>query len=296
MITYNHERFIDQAITSVLEQQTSFPIELVIGEDCSTDGTRARVVAWAARCPDIIRPLLHRRNMGPGSNYDAVLRACRGEYVANLEGDDYWTDPSKLQQQVDCLDHHPGASLCFHKVAEYDDQLGTVKRITPLEEQYRRSGLSAEEMLHHHVTQSNSKVWRRKFLPHFRHVRGVRQLDRALDVILALQGEVLFIDKVMSVYRLHAGGIWVGATKLNQDIGLYQCLKLLYGNVPRSFRPRMVGSLIGAHMEVIAGLRRARDPRLILSTATFLFNLTRLPRGEHRRYLGWLMHALAGGG
>jgi len=115
MITYNHEKCIAQAIESVLMQETTFPIELVIGEDYSTDNTREIVKRYAALRPDVIQPLLHERNVGMRGNGDAVLEACRGQYIACLEGDDYWTSPQKLQRQVDFLDQHPDYSICGHR-------------------------------------------------------------------------------------------------------------------------------------------------------------------------------------
>lgn len=83
-ITYNHEKFIAQAIESVLMQVTDFPVELVIGEDCSTDGTRAIVQEYAVKYPGVIRPLLPDKNLGMAENYEAVRLACRGKYIAWL--------------------------------------------------------------------------------------------------------------------------------------------------------------------------------------------------------------------
>ena len=119
MITYNHEKFIAQAIESALMQQVDFDYEIVIGEDCSTDRTREIVVAYQQRHPDKIRLLLHEQNVGVSLNDIRVYRACRGEYVAWLEGDDYWTSPHKLQKQADFLDSHPACSACFHPVTVF---------------------------------------------------------------------------------------------------------------------------------------------------------------------------------
>src|ERR1017187_10207934 len=89
MITYNHEKYIAQAIESVLMQKTNFPFELVIGEDCSTDGTGAIVAEYSRKYPEIIRAHLRERNLGALENFRALFRACRGKYLALLEGDDY---------------------------------------------------------------------------------------------------------------------------------------------------------------------------------------------------------------
>ena len=104
MITYNHEKYISEAIEGVLMQKTTFPIELIIGEDCSTDSTRKIVVEYAEKHPDIIRPLLPERNLGMMTNFIETMQEATGKYIALCEGDDYWTDPYKLQKQVDILE------------------------------------------------------------------------------------------------------------------------------------------------------------------------------------------------
>ena len=96
MIAYNREPFIAQAIESVLMQETAFVVELVIGEDCSTDGTRRIVQAYARKYPNVIRALLPEKNLGISRNYEAVWQACRGKYIAWLDGDDYWRSPQKI--------------------------------------------------------------------------------------------------------------------------------------------------------------------------------------------------------
>lgn len=113
MITYNHAAFIGQAIESVLQQKTTFPFELVIGEDCSTDGTREAVFEYQKKNPDIIRVITSDRNVGMKNNGLRTLNACRGKYIAFCEGDDYWQSPHKLQKQVDYLERHPECGLVF---------------------------------------------------------------------------------------------------------------------------------------------------------------------------------------
>jgi len=111
MTTYNHEPYIARAIEGVLMQETAFPIELVIGEDCSTDRTREIVMDYQKRRPDVIRVITSDRNVGLFENDRRVNQALRGEYVAFCEGDDYWTHPRKLQMQVDIMEADPGIGL-----------------------------------------------------------------------------------------------------------------------------------------------------------------------------------------
>jgi glycosyltransferase involved in cell wall biosynthesis len=106
-ITYNHAPYIAQAIESFLAQETTFPLEIVIGEDCSTDGTTEIVLNYAKRYPNLIRVITSETNVGVIPNFLRTLEVCRGKYIAICEGDDYWHYPQKLQMQVDFLEANP---------------------------------------------------------------------------------------------------------------------------------------------------------------------------------------------
>ena len=118
MITYNHEKYIAQAIESALMQKTNFDYEIVIGEDCSTDKTRKIVDTYAKKYPDKIKLILNEKNIGMIPNFIKTLNMCRGKYIAMLEGDDYWTDPYKLQKQVDFLETNPDYGL-VHSATDF---------------------------------------------------------------------------------------------------------------------------------------------------------------------------------
>ena len=111
MTTYNHEPCIARAMDGVLMQETDFPVELVIGEDCSTDRTREIVMDYQRLHPDVIRVVTSDRNVGLFENDRRVNRVLRGKYVAFCEGDDYWVHPQKLQMQVDIMEADPGVGL-----------------------------------------------------------------------------------------------------------------------------------------------------------------------------------------
>ena len=117
-ITYNHEAYIAQAIESVLAQKTNFKFELIIGEDLSPDNTRQICLDYADKYPDIIKVLTSEKNLGCQGNAERVRKACRGKYLAYLEGDDYWQRTDKLQMQVDFLENNPEYGL----VCSYYDE------------------------------------------------------------------------------------------------------------------------------------------------------------------------------
>ena len=114
-ITYNHEPYIAKTIESVLMQQVTFPIEYIIAEDCSTDNTRKICQTYVEKHPDIIRLITSGSNVGAIENERRAFAAAKGKFIACCEGDDYWTDPLKLQKQVDFLEAHPNYSACFHR-------------------------------------------------------------------------------------------------------------------------------------------------------------------------------------
>ncbi|MGV9011222.1 MAG: glycosyltransferase [Flavobacteriales bacterium] len=115
MITYAHESFIKEAIEGVLCQRLAGSIELVISDDHSPDRTREICKQYQRLHPGRIRLLLPEKNIGMMPNFMQALQRCRGTYIALCEGDDYWTDPLKLQKQVDFLEANPDHALCFHK-------------------------------------------------------------------------------------------------------------------------------------------------------------------------------------
>ena len=113
-LAYNHKAFIREALDSFVMQKTNFPFEVIIHDDASTDGTSDIIREYEAKYPDIIKPIYQTENQWGKKHIwrDIVLPFVRGEYVAMCEGDDYWTDPLKLQKQVDFLDAHSDYSVC----------------------------------------------------------------------------------------------------------------------------------------------------------------------------------------
>jgi len=124
-ITYNHAKFIRQALDGFLMQETNFPFEVLIHDDASTDGTADIIREYAEKYPDIIKPIFQKENQyskGVQISLTYNFPRVKGKYVALCEGDDYWTDPRKLQTQVDFLEANPEFSMCFHPVTvRYED-------------------------------------------------------------------------------------------------------------------------------------------------------------------------------
>jgi glycosyltransferase involved in cell wall biosynthesis len=116
VFTYNQEKTISQTLDSILNQKIDFPVEIIVGEDCSTDSTRKICLDYQSKYPHIIRLILHDKNQGLMRNYKSVLEVCRGKYIAECAGDDYWHNPDKLKMQVDFLENNPDYGLVHTNV------------------------------------------------------------------------------------------------------------------------------------------------------------------------------------
>jgi len=117
-ITYNHEKYIADAIEGFLMQETSFPIEVLIHDDASTDRTAEIIRSYEKNYPDLIKPIYQTENQySQGKRPSSFnLKRAKGKYIALCEGDDYWIDPHKLQKQIDAMEEHPECNMCFHPV------------------------------------------------------------------------------------------------------------------------------------------------------------------------------------
>lgn len=211
MITYNHEKFIAQAIESVLMQETDFPVELVIGEDCSTDGTRRIVQEYAAKYPNVIRPFLPEKNLGMNKNARAVQAVCRGEYVAILDGDDYWIASDKLQKQVAFMDTNPDYSMCGSMVQEESEcPKGNNIQISIWPSSLKPPCLSLIDIVRHHPFHTSTALFRKGIVQLPIWFDQVLIADACIYLLHAEKGPLGFMHEVTSVYRRHSGGIWTG--------------------------------------------------------------------------------------
>ncbi|GGI58036.1 glycosyltransferase [Winogradskyella haliclonae] len=216
MITYNHEAYIAQAILSVIEQKTDFNFELVISNDCSTDSTNTvieTVIKQNTNSRLSIRYYNQSSNLGMMPNFIFTLDSCTGKYVALLEGDDFWTDPLKLQKQVDFLGKNKDCSFCFHK-AYLVSETGEITSDTHIyPEDIKANTLNASKYLALNSSATCSLMYRSieiKSIKRMHHSHG----DFMLYCELLHHGKAGFLDSVMSAYRKHDFGV---SNKLNSE-------------------------------------------------------------------------------
>ncbi len=213
--TFNHEKYIRQALDGALMQQTDFDFEIVIGDDASTDNNQQVIQKYVDKYPNIFRAFLHKHNQGPSepkefggrNNVLGLLKACRGNYVALCEGDDYWTDPHKLQKQFDFMEANADYAICHHNMRViYED--GSPEHFFNDENQKTESNIvdiledrwfiaTAATFYRNIFRENNFADW------HAQAAAG----DWALAIQLAASGKIHYINEPMGVYRKHRGGL-----------------------------------------------------------------------------------------
>lgn len=211
-ITYNQENYIADAIESFLMQKTNFKYEILIHDDASTDNTANIIREYQQKYPDVIKPIYQVENQySKKVQVDKLnIQRAKGKYIAVCEGDDYWTDPYKLQKQFDYMEKHPECSLCIHAgyvVSAIDKKI--IRKNRPAK--YSRF-ISVEEIIERggDFCVTNSMFYRSKFdqdRPDF--FQMIPEItDYPLGIHLALQGTVYYIDEFLSAYRVGDSGSW----------------------------------------------------------------------------------------
>lgn len=208
MLAYRHAKFIAQAIEGVASQQCDFPIELIIGEDCSPDETRAIVLDYQRRYPHLIRVLISERNVGMHANAARCFSASRGKYGASCEGDDFWCDSTKLARQVAVFEQHPDCMLVFHAARTIDAVTGREGTTGP-RSPYSRFMRTEEVILGDGGFIPTASIMLR-YVPDSSPDWVINAVvpDYAMQMWSACRGRVAYIDRFMSVYRTGVPGSW----------------------------------------------------------------------------------------
>lgn len=223
-ITYNHENYIAETIESFLMQETGFPFEIVIGEDCSTDSTRNIIESYRLRYPNLIRVLYPQSNGGFQRNILQTFKTCQGDFIAYCEGDDYWTDPKKLQKQVDYLKNNPDCVITYGAVQAFDkngiayDYVGGAA-----------VDLTKEQLQNCHPINTLTACFRNVLgeLPSEYYVTGYG--DLFIWSLLSAYGNGHYMSSILlSRYRIHAGGVHSSSSLETKHVMLVETCFALY--------------------------------------------------------------------
>jgi glycosyltransferase involved in cell wall biosynthesis len=263
--TYNHEKYIAQAIDSILMQKTNFDYEIIIGEDDSQDRTRDIVISYKEKYPNKIKLFLNSRENviyidgKPTGRWNFVnnLKNAEGEYIALLEGDDFWTDPLKIQKQVTFLDANPEFVMCFHNVlVKYEDN-----RVEPWPHIPERNGsYTLEDLLGGNFIPTGSVLLRNGLVKEFPAWFLKTPLgDWPLFVIAAKSGKIRYINEISGVYRVHRNGVWSSRSRLDilrSTIKTADCIELI---LTQPQRRRLETSVLAWFLEAITILKHKNN-------------------------------------
>lgn len=212
---YNQEKYIAQAIEGVIAQKTNFPFRIIIGDDCSTDGSAAIIKKYQQKFPDIIEAYFHPINLGfkgPETNGLFLLKKSNAKYITLLDGDDYWIDPYKLQKQVEFLETNPEFSICFHSVeVVYTDKSKPTevsgrdqKQVSTFEDLALCNFINTVSCIFRNTLYNNLPNWLLK----------VPAGDWTIYLLTAQHGKIYFINEPMAVYRINPGSSWANQSTL----------------------------------------------------------------------------------
>jgi len=213
--TYDHAGFIAQAIESVLIQRAPFPFELVIAEDCSTDGTREIARGYAERNPELVGLVLPERNVGHGEIFRLGLEAARGSFIAYLDGDDYWTSRSKLARQVGFFEANPDCASCFHDVSLVYDEAGLPSGTVSPRLAEGRFGI--EQILMECFVPAPAMMFRSEVardLPPW--VFESAWIDWLIHIKAAERAPLGYLPEALAAYRVHKGGMFSALDRVSQ--------------------------------------------------------------------------------
>ena len=227
VVTYNHEKYLAEALDSILMQEVDFPMEIQIGEDRSTDNTLAVCREYEKRYPEIVRLHVNEKNLGYSWNFYRTMERCRGEYVAVLDGDDFWTDPLKLKKQVDFLDTHPEYAMCFSRyyVCDEDSKLGLATGFS--------GNYDLNDVLTGKCPGTRTVVFRRKYLPVSLppEYEQITYADHILLALIARHGKIYGLNEPLAAYRMNPESIYTSnpfEMRLQNIIKNYQLMKNVF--------------------------------------------------------------------
>lgn len=246
-ISYNHEKYIERAIQGVIEQQYNFKVEFIIGDDCSKDGTRDIIRRYQAQYPDLIFPLFPEKNLGAKQNAMQTMKRCRGKYIAFLEGDDFWTDPTKLQRQADFMEANPEYMICFTDVDLLNDTED--EHPDPFTKPDKERLTIEDVIMTERVFIPTATLFFRNQLPDPlpKFFQEANNGDIAIHLVMADQGPIRYLPGKTAVYRHHSGGVTktrqFGGLAYRQLFGMYEAANAHFGSKYDAIFRRRLGQM-----------------------------------------------------
>lgn len=226
VITYNHEKYIGETLEGILKQHVNAEFEIVVGDDFSKDNSRSIILDYAIKYPGKFKLLFYPKNVKAAINQIWVLKNCSGKYIAMCEGDDYWTDPLKLQKQVDFLEANEDYAICFHRIFELAE--GKEPELSNLNSEVEEKTYTIDDLAKYNFIHTPSVVFRNGLIREFPSwFKDSPVGDYVLHMLNAAHGKIMYLPKPMAVYRRHSDGLWGKKSQLHQSTGWVWMLKHL---------------------------------------------------------------------
>lgn len=221
LITYNHERWVRDAVAGIRQQDADFPCEIVVADDSSSDATRHILEEELQSAGIPSRFLSADERLGMHDNWMRALNACEGKYIALVEGDDYWSDPRKLSRQVAALEDNPDWSGCHHRVQVVDDREQPLYLLPPSESDF--SETTFDDLIAWNRISTVSVIYRNGLVSELpAGFYALKQLDWSLHLLHARQGPLGFLPETMAVYRRHEQGAWNSQSLAEQMTSIFR--------------------------------------------------------------------------
>jgi glycosyltransferase involved in cell wall biosynthesis len=248
--SYNHANYLKHTLEGVLSQQTSFHYRILIGDDCSTDGSIEIIKEYERKFPDRISTIYQKINLGlnhPEKNGIILLKKSTSKYIALLDGDDYWTDPLKLQKQVDFLENNPDFAICFHAVTLLNEETQQTEN-----KYYNKDVSTIEDLCQGNYIHTASCIFRNGLiekLPKWFSSSPVG--DWPLYLMAAEHGKIKYIDEPMAVYRMHNKGIWSKQDRLGMFLKWRKVIILLNNHFKGKYKKYFYAGLTKTYLELV---------------------------------------------
>jgi len=255
VITYNHEDYIDECLNSILQQKTDFKYEIVVGEDGSKDDTRSRILKLQKKYTEKLLLLPDEGNLGMMPNFIRTLTSCSGEYIALCEGDDYWTDPYKLQKQVDFLEEHKDFSICFTNTSYLDTASGALKKVITAD----RDVLYINDLFYKNYIATQTVVYRAQDMVLPAGFDELQVGDWPLHVLMAQFGKIRHLDDHTAVYRVHQSNVWQKKDSLYKQEKMAEATEFLYQTLREPFKPLATKKLKASYYFLSSSYLKAGD-------------------------------------
>lgn len=243
-VTFNHEKFIRQTFDGFLAQKTNFRVEILVNDDASTDGTTEIIKEYHDKHPDLFKPIyqninqysIYKGGMNPRFNYPRA----NGAYIAVCEGDDYWTDPLKLQKQVEFLESNKNFILSFHNTNDLSENGNfEPKYKSEIKDKYTIKDFS--EFLY---SRTLSVVFRKpqNFPPKF--TQSLKMGDWPISIYLLQFGNAYYMPEIMGVYRKHNSGVWNSSSSKNKVYKIFESFYILRQNLRKEHQHLITPKLV----------------------------------------------------